>query len=88
MISSTSKNKLNGKAVNKRRLPYLSREERAKIVALKVATNMSNTDIAASIGCSASTVKRVFKAAKQGRLGPTTKTGRPKKVSEKIRKQI
>ena len=49
---------------------------------------MSNTDIAASIGCSASTVKRVLKAAKQGRLGPRTKTGRPKKVSEKIRKQI
>ena len=88
MIEGPSKKNANGKVINKRRLPYLSSEERAKIIALKYASNMSNTDIAASVGCSPTTVRRVLRADKKGILLPKRKSGRPRKVSEAVRKRI
>ena len=49
---------------------------------------MSNTDIAASVGCSPTTVRRVLRADKKGILLPKRKSGRPRKVSEAVRKRI
>ena len=87
MISSTPKKNSSGKPINKKHLPYLSNEEKAKIIALKF-NDIPHAQIAASLGCSLSTVKRVLKADKKGQLFPKPKSGRPLKVSKEMRKRI
>ena len=63
MIEAPPKKDCCGEVINRRRLPHLTEEEKAKVEALKI-TGLSNPDVARSMGMSLSSVKRRKQSSK------------------------